>query len=275
MSKYLPLDSRIPVVVTVHDLNFLRDGRQERVARERRRIEQRLQRAAAVTAISRFVAADLEAEFDLGGKLVHVIHNGLAPPPEPSPHRPAFLPDGPFLFSIGNLLGHKNFHVLLDLLQELPGERLVIAGKKATPYGRFLAGEIAARGLGERAIMPGEISDGDRQWLYANCEAFLFPSVTEGFGLPVLEAMQCGRPVFLSRATSLPEIGGSLAFYFDGFGAEEMAATLREGMRLFHADPDYPEKLREHAARFSWRAAAHGYIQVYREVLAAAGTSQG
>lgn len=268
MSKFLPLDPSVPIVLTVHDLNFLRDGRPERIAKERRRLQRRLARAAAITAISQFVADDVRAAFDLRGKPVHVIRNGLPPAPAPSPRRPSFMPEGPFLFAIGNMLQHKNFHILLDFMARLPAERLVIAGKKSTPYGVFLEREIAARGLPDRVILPGEVGDADRQWLYENCRALLFPSLTEGFGLPVLEAMQCGRPVFASRATSLPEVAGPLGFYWDGYEPDAMIAVFQAGMRTFEKEPGYAEKLRAHARTFSWRSAARGYVRVYQEVLA-------
>jgi glycosyltransferase involved in cell wall biosynthesis len=112
--------------------------------------------------------------------------------------------------------------------------------------------------------MTGQVSDGDRQWLYEQCEAFVFPSLTEGFGFPVLEAMQCGKPVFMSRRTSLPEVGGSLGFYWDSFGAEHMAAVFRAGMA---AVAGMPGLARAHAAEFSWENAARGYLGVYRSVL--------
>jgi glycosyltransferase involved in cell wall biosynthesis len=169
--------------------------------------------------------------------------------------------------TVGNSLPHKNFHVLLDLVERLPDARLVIAGKKATPYGEFLDREVARRGLGDRVVMPGEVTDGDRQWLYEHCEGFLFPSLTEGFGLPVLEAMQCGRPVFLSRGTSLPEVAGSQGFYFDSYAPAEMAAVIRAGLERFHADRDAGDRLRRHAAGFSWQATAAGYARVYERVL--------
>jgi len=116
-------------------------------------------------------------------------------------------------------------------------------------------------------VMPGEVSDTDRQWLYEHCEAFLFPSLTEGFGLPVLEAMQCGRPVFVSRATSLPEIAGEHGFYFDSYDAAAMAAVLADGLRRFRADRDAAERLKRHAAGFSWAAMAEGYARVYEQVI--------
>jgi glycosyltransferase involved in cell wall biosynthesis len=143
----------------------------------------------------------------------------------------------------------------------------VIAGKKTTPYGEFLEREVAQRGLAGRVILPGEVSDGDRQWLYEHCEAFLFPSLTEGFGFPVLEAMQCGRPVFLSRRTSLPEIAGDLGFYFEGYEPAALAAVYREGLLRYQADPAFATRLKDHAAGFSWAATARGYADVYAGIL--------
>ena len=271
MSRYLPLDPRVPVILTVHDLNFLHESPQEDRGREIDRkladIQRKVDRAAALVTDSQYVADDLAAHVDLGSRPVHVVPLGLSEPPPASATRPAFVPEGPFLFTVGNCLIHKNFHVLFDLLPALPGMRLVVAGKKATPYGEHLEREIARLGLTDRVLMPGEVSDGDRQWLYENCEAFLFPSLTEGFGFPVLEAMQAGRPVFCSRKTSLPEIAGTAATYFDGFDAAALAAVYRDGMQRFRADPAGSQKLRDHAAAFTWAETARRYCRVYESVL--------
>ena len=272
-SKYLPLDPRVPVLLTIHDLSFLheapREGRERDIARKLAGIRRKVRRAAAIVTDSEWVADDVRRHVPLDGRPVHVVPLGSAPPPPAAAARPEFAPPGPFLLSVGNSLPHKNFHVLLDLLEHLPDERLVIAGKKATPYGAFLEREVRCRGLAGRVAMPGEVSDADRQWLYEHCDAFLFPSLTEGFGLPVLEAMQSGRPVFVSRSTSLPEIAGSHGFYFDSYAAADMAAVLADGRRRFRGDPGAGERLQRHAAGFNWAATASGYARVYEEVLRA------
>jgi glycosyltransferase involved in cell wall biosynthesis len=79
----------------------------------------------------------------------------------------------------------------------------------------------------------------------------------------VLEAMQCGRPVFISRRTSLPEIAGDLGEYLDGFDGPSLAAAWRRGMARFHGDPHRGSTLRRHAATYSWEATARGYADVY------------
>ena len=115
--------------------------------------------------------------------------------------------------------------------------------------------------------MPGEVSDGDRQWLYENCEAFLFPSLAEGFGFPVLEAMQAGKPVFCSRRTSLPEVVGEDAFYFDSFESDAMFDVCRRGLEESRVAVDFSSRLKTRAARYSWEASAQGYARVYGQLV--------
>jgi glycosyltransferase involved in cell wall biosynthesis len=271
MSRYLPLDPRVPVILTVHDLNFLHESPQtdrgHEIERKLADIQRKVDRASVIVTDSQYVADDLAAHVSLAGRPVQVVPLGLGEPPQASTTRPAFLPDGPFLFTVGNCLIHKNFHVLFDLLPAAPQHRLVIAGKKATPYGEHLEREIVRLGLTDRVLMPGEVSDGDRQWLYEHCEAFLFPSLTEGFGFPVLEAMQAGRPVFCSRKTSLPEIAGDQATYFDAYDADSLAGVYRAGMQRFADDSHASQRLREHAAAFSWAETARRYCRVYEAVI--------
>jgi glycosyltransferase involved in cell wall biosynthesis len=276
MSKYMPFDARVPVLLTIHDLNFLhetppegqsRADREREVERKLADIQRKVDRASAIVTVSRFVADDVRDRLALRGRPVHVTHNGMVPSPPASADPPAWAPAGPFLLTVGNCLPHKNFHALFDLVARLPDRRLVIAGKKSTPYGEFLEREVSGRGLGDRVILPGEVCDGDRQWLYEQCEAFLFPSLTEGFGLPVLEAMQCGKPVFLSRRTSLPEVAGDLGCYWDSFDPDAMLAVYRAGMEAFRADPDMPRRCRERARSFSWRRTADDYLRIYADLL--------
>ena len=114
--------------------------------------------------------------------------------------------------------------------------------------------------------MPGPVDEPTKWWLYAHCEAFLFPSLSEGFGLPVVEAMHVGKPVFLSNLTSLPEIGGREAVYFVDFEPDTLVETLRAGMIAFYEDPLKADRLRWQANRFSWQKAARQYWAVYEQV---------
>ena len=95
----------------------------------------------------------------------------------------------------------------------------------------------------------------------------MFPSLAEGFGLPVIEAMHHGKPVFLSTHTSLPEIGGDAAYYFDTFEPAHMAQVLERGMADFAAN-DGPARVRAHASQFTWEKAGAAYLALYRSLAA-------
>jgi len=217
----------------------------------------------AVVTDSHFVADELSRHVDLGERPVHVVPLGVEPRAASEARRPSWLGTGPFLLAVGNCLPHKNFHSLLPVIERLPGQRLVIAGKSATPYGRFLAEEVARRGLQSRVVMPGEVSDEERDWLYRHGDGLLFPSLAEGFGLPALEAMAAGRPVFVSRLTSLPEVVGDHGYYLDLASPDADARVIREGVAHFSSDPQRAAAARDYALGFSWSQTAAQYADLY------------
>ena len=92
--------------------------------------------------------------------------------------------------------------------------------------------------------------------------------MAEGFGLPVVEAMALGKPLFLRRATSLPEVGGEVAYYFEDLSSEALARTILEGLKVYDADPHLAERLRARATLFDYHRMAQGYLQCYHQLLA-------
>ncbi|MBI2481557.1 MAG: glycosyltransferase family 4 protein [Planctomycetia bacterium] len=272
-SKYLPLDRRTPLVLTIHDLNILREKKPAAFRRRLRLLQRKVNRATVLTTGSQFAADEIRCHLDVGEKEIAVIANGVCISPMSNPlPRPAFLPEGSFLFTIGDITPKKNFHVLVDFFKQIaqsgrPDLRLVIAGSKRTDYAARIDREIQESGLAGRVFLPGNVSDDERSWLYHNCDAFLFPSISEGFGLPVIEAMSCGRPVFLANATSLPEVGGPLAFYWDDFSSHAMSQVFTAGMAIARQDSQYGNKLRLRASQFTWSRAADAYLSLYRQVL--------
>lgn len=114
----------------------------------------------------------------------------------------------------------------------------------------------------DRIHITGGISESEKKWYYQHCTAFVFPSVAEGFGMPVLEAMDLGKPVFLSNLTSLPEVGGALAYYFTSFDPEEMRQVLQAGL-THYSNTSPQDALHRHARSFSWLEAARKYLAIY------------
>lgn len=254
-------------IMTVHDLNQVHElpAGSRKLARYLRRMQIKIAGADQIVAISNFVAADVLRHFPEALGKISVIYNGADFSPAPAGHRPAVEPEGPFLFALGMVCAKKNFHVLVPLLRN-NDRKLVISGIVKEDYRQKILDEAAANGVSSRVIITGPVSQHDKDWYYANCEAFVFPSLAEGFGLPVIEAMHHAKPVFLSTLTSLPEIGADAAYYFDSFEPDRMAQVLEAGLADFaHGGAD---RVRRRAAQFTWQKAAAAYLDLYRTCLA-------
>lgn len=255
-------------VYTVHDLNFLIEKPAVKARRYLTRLQRDLDRATVITAISRFTKAQLEKHADVKGREVRVIHNGVRFPQPGRAPLPSGIGNRPYFLCVGVLKEKKNFHVLLPLLARFPDHDLVIAGNDRTPYGDRMHREAAAAGLAGRVRLLGKVDDAVRDTLYAHCAALLVPSLAEGFGLPLVEALALGKPVFSSRSTSLPEIGGDAAFYFDSFNPETMASAVHDGLAQWERMGAEAEAVaKKHAARFSWPACMDAYLKAYATAL--------
>ena len=155
------------------------------------------------------------------------------------------------------------------MLKELPEYDLIISGNKNTEYANEkLAACIKNGNMEKRVILTGKINDTEKQYYLKYCSAFVFPSLREGFGIPPIEAMRFGKPVFLSNNTSLPEIGGKYAFYWNHYEPKYMAETFTKGMTTFVTKKDwYSHQCTKHAKSFDWNKAAKHYIEVYRSLI--------
>jgi glycosyltransferase involved in cell wall biosynthesis len=261
------------MVLTILDLNFLEraDYSASKKARRLASVQRKIDRASAIGTISAYTASVVRANLTVPDIPVEVIYLGNPLPPNGSggtaPRSDstlAPLASGiPFFLFVGVLHPKKNLHTLLPMLAHLPGASLVLAGPDGHAYAARLREEADSLGLRDRVLIPGAIDDETKRWLYQRCTGLLFPSLSEGFGLPVVEAMSYGKPPFLSRLTSLPEIGGDAAFYFDSFDALDMAETVRRGLDRMAHDPALKDRLVQRANRFSWQDAARAYWTLY------------
>jgi glycosyltransferase involved in cell wall biosynthesis len=267
-SNYIPVNKKVRVILTIHDLNFLYDSKQDEKCRKRllSRLQCKIDRADHIVAISDFVLNDLKRNLQLKSKPSCVIYNGCNIDDSLPVYPPENIPDKPFLFTIGGIGEKKNFHVLPALLQH-NDLYLIIAGREESKeYLQLIKNEAQRYGAADRLIFAGTISENDKIWFLSHCHAFVFPSTAEGFGLPVLEAMYFGKPVILSACTSLPEIGGDCAYYFENFEPESMQNTFKRSMEHFEKTKPFL-KIRERALSFSWQKAAEQYWQLYRNLL--------
>ena len=269
-SKIEPL-RKLPYVLTVHDVNFIDEISSDLNHKKNRRFQDKLDRATAITYISEFAKESTHRYFKIPKVPEYVIYNGntVTAIDVPIDYKPEILPSKPFLFSIGDVCERKNQHSLVEMLTHLPDYELVISGKMASDYSQGKLKEVINNlGFGDRVHLTDRISDLDKFYYYKNCSAFLFPTLREGFGIPAIEAMRFGKPAFISNNTSLPEVGGDLAFYWDHYDPAYMASIVKNGLRDFENDKTTLEKKYvEHSQQFCWNKAAQQYINVYREIL--------
>jgi glycosyltransferase involved in cell wall biosynthesis len=264
-SEYFPSEKSTKLILTIHDLNFLErpDYSAEKKAKKLKVLQQKINRADVLTAISEFTASEVRKYLDVQNKEIHVIYNGNSLKIDPNEISELPPPTEEFIFSIGIVQSKKNFHVILPIIQQNPDLHFYIAGDDDTSYADEIQEMIEEIGIADRVHFLGIISEKQKIWAYQNCKAFVFPSLSEGFGLPVVEAMSVGKPIFLSNLTSLPEIGGDDAYYFNDFSPENMVKTFQEGMADFEKNPQKSERLRQRAAKFTWKKAAEAYWELY------------
>lgn len=259
-SPFMPWSKKTKYVLTVHDLNALYETSQFGSGEfYKKNLQKKIDRASAITFISKFTSDEVSRNFNIDLSKTEVIYNGISLGKDAT--RPSFVPEGKFLFSVGTVLPKKNFHVLIDFLKLVPDYKIVLAGTTFHSYAKTMHKRIMDEGLGDRFFLIGTIEETHKVWYYQNASAFLFPSLLEGFGLPVAEAMSMGLPLFISDKTSLPEIGGNDAYYFKSFEAEAMRDVFVSGMKDF--TPEKRQRLIERSKMFDWKKASDAYLAIY------------
>ena len=281
----LPFLTAIPSVFTLHDLVFR--FHPDTVSRANRWFLQamtgRFLRAAdAIIAVSECTKRDAQRLYGIADSRICVIHEGV---------HDRFRPCGPdavasvrqrhglparYLLFVGTIEPRKNLAALLEALAVLkrravdrggPPEvpKLVIVGKKGWLSDGFFE-RLRELALGPDVVLPGFVPDEDLPAVYSGAECFVFPSLYEGFGLPVLEAMACGVPVICSNASSLPEIAGAAALLFDPGEPAELAAAIERVLADAAFRGELAERGRCQAAKFTWQRAAERTLAVYADV---------
>lgn len=263
---FFPRKKSVPVVLTVHDLNFLYKYSPFRSKLKLHHLQRKINRADCITAVSEFTASQLRAHVNLKSKPVHVIYNGNALQQKTNTAQVHINTQAPFLLFMGTLTERKQVHLLIDMMQYIPDLALCLAGTAHSTYATLLAKQIVQLKLQSRVFILGEVSESQRLWLYQNCEALVFPSVAEGFGLPVIEAMSIGKPVFISNVASLPEIAGSHAYVWNTLKSPEMAELVNASLQTMHMPLNIQQRI-AHAAQFSWNAAALKYLSIYQNYM--------
>lgn len=265
----------LPRVVTVHDLIY-RDVRGTVRDRAVRRAtswltERTAASADAVITISAAAATAIRRHLRVPEERIHIVANGSGEPPVTRPlvdiRTEYRIPAGrAIVLSTGNRMPHKNFEGLLRAVATLPpGDRpvTVIPGSHdADP----LAATVASLGLDADVILPGWVDQDHLEALYLAADVYVCPSLAEGFGLPVVDALRRGRRVLANDIPVLREVGGGAALFADARDAPAFGAALRRALETSD-DADSRAAGRAWAEQFTWDASADGTAAVLREVL--------
>lgn len=275
----LPPFTDIPTVLTVHDLVFERYPQYHKAWNYvflKSAMPLFCRRATAIIAVSEATKADLQALYGLEPTKITVIPEAAAPHFTPQPaerveavRRRYGLPPR-YILSVGTIEPRKNLSRLVDacepILQLGLSDGLVIVGSKGWLYEEFFK-HLAELPWRDKVILPGFIADEDLPAVYSGALVTVQPSLWEGFGLPVLEAMACGSPVCASNTSSLPEVGGEAAHYFDPTDTEAISSSLVEVLRDSALRQEMRQRGLERAATFSWRSTAERTLALYERVL--------
>lgn len=260
---------QLRVVLTVHDLNALHENVPiEQRERFLKHTGHHINAADAIVCISEFVRQDVLTHYAISGKEVTVIYNGANKLSEPHLEATSYRPVLPFILGLSHINFKKNYSSVLPLLCRHNEYELVLAGHlDDLSCVRFLKNEADRLGVGKRLSFTGNINENGKSWYLHNCSAFIHPSLAEGFGMTVVEAMSLGKPLFLSNRTCLPEIGGDVAFYFDPSCADRLCNTFSSGMDCYSKDKGLKDEIMNRAMQFSWQASIRQYMKLYRKLL--------
>jgi len=264
-------------VTTIHDLTTIRfdnPAKNPAVYRAKQQVYKRVIKRAAKKSTylitpSKYVKQDVAQYAKVSPNKVLVTYEAadrITQKLQPVPR----LKGKVFLMYVGRATPHKNLDRLVKAFEQLharyPDLMLALAGKMDPNYRRLEA-YVTSRRLASSVVFTDFVTEGELRWMYENTAAYVFPSLSEGFGLPMLEAMIHGAPVVSSNATCLPEIGGDAAHYFNPQKVSDIAAKINDVLTNQKLRAGLVHKGRIRAARFSWRHMASQTLKIYEHSI--------
>lgn len=274
-----PLISPCPRVVTIHDLTFLRFSELHTTGRRLVMpffIKRAVKHAEGLVFVSQVTCSDTEklipsSNRNLRSVIPHGVNVGAfqVSPTQKQQVLNKFSLAPPFLLFVGTLEPRKNVvrlvHAFERIAEQYPELLLVIAGKPGWNFEDIFSAMESSR-YRRRIRHVGFVSESEKRALLATCEILIYPSLYEGFGLPVLEAMAAGAPVITSNVSSLPEVAGNAAVLIDPSSVEELSQAIQSILSNATQREELSRKGKERAARFSWTQAAAQTLELYKRV---------
>lgn len=282
-SNILPYFAKVPSVLTIHDLvpvDYPEYSSIETSIYYRLFLSRSIHKAKKIIAVSNKVKEDIINRYGIDPVKIHVVYHGVGEEFKKI-HDPQFLKlviekyklPKSFLLFIGNLEPRKNLLRVIDAFIHLKkhqqiNQKLVIAGKNGWEYESIYQ-KVKLEKMEDEIIFTGYLDRNDLPSIYSLCSLFVFPSLYEGFGLPVLEAMACEAPVMISDRGALPEITDQISPQANAFDVQDIANKIH----LLLTNPDIRNKNIQHgmvrAKSFTWKKTAEETLKVYNHILEA------
>jgi len=275
-----PITCSAPIVVTVHDVSFLEHPEYFtwfRAKQLRLTVRRTVKAASCVLTVSEFSKRRIVDAYQLPDDKVAVLPDGVSSVFHPVAREVAqrsmrtSLPCVPFVLTVSDLQPRKNHLGLIHAFEELMRahpllpHHLVIVGKE-TWYADVVRAAAKKSQVSERIHFTGFVDDEELRRLYGACDLFVYPSFYEGFGLPILEAMACGRAVACSNTSAMPEVADSAALLFDPCSQRELVFAMRDLL----LNPELRQRMErlgvQRAAMFSWSSSAAKTLDLYYAV---------
>ena len=252
-----PIRARVPHVMTIHDVNWLHEPTLPKSTTLALKliVGPAARNAAAVTCVSHAAADEVRAALRV--ERVTVIPNGAGRPATAAPRKPAFDVPDRFVLCVGVLRRHKNQGLLIDALEHLPADVGVVLVGAHEDYAATLRERA-----GPRVVIPGYVPDAELEWLWRHAACAAFPTRAEGFGLPVVEAIERGVPVAASDLPVLREVAGDAPEFFSPDDPAGAAAAIMRAIER----PPHPA-----TTPWTWAQAAERAIALYERCVAARG----
>lgn len=282
MQYFIPFLRPCPIVVTIHDISFEHFDdifTKKEMFIQKKLIPYAARKSDKILTVSEFSKQDICKYYGCEPEKVIVTHNGksdsykkvdLTDVQKKELREKYKLPEEYILY-VGNIQPRKNLKRLLQAYVEYAVDNkaakpLVIVGKKAWMYDSIFE-EIKQNHLEQQVYFTGYVEECDLAAIYTEALFFVYPSIFEGFGLPVLEAMACGTPVITSDITSIPEVAGDACYMIDPYSVDEISRALK----IFTEDSllreEFAKKGVKRAAMFDWKKTAQKTEEVYREFM--------
>jgi glycosyltransferase involved in cell wall biosynthesis len=218
---------------------------------------------------SQYVKDDLAKFASINSRKINVTYEAadkISQPPEPINQ----LLNTKFIMYVGRPTPHKNLERLVEAFRILKNQNpelvLALAGKTDRNYKK-VSKLVSSKSLTDSVVFTGFISEGQLRWMYENTDAYVFPSLSEGFGLPGLEAMTHNAPVVSSNATCLPEVYGEAAHYFDPEDVQDMAVKIATVVNSPKVRENLIKNGQDQVKKYSWAKMAEQTLNIYKEVL--------